>query len=145
MLLTGSCLTILGIAGLTVHLLRKAAADAEATRQVLKAESDCVGQIQHAIQLVAQRDGEKGIVNRVIDSKDHYNHQLRQCYVDIETYEHRDSAVFVKTLISPDENTAVLWSVTGRVEDPGRQCFGPDSMPLDCIEVDKRWKTYMTQ
>ena len=143
--LTGSAALILGLVGLTVHYLRQAAAEAEATRRVLKAESDCVGQVQHAIELVQQRDSEKGIVNRVIESTSHYNHELRQCYVEVTTYEHRENAIYVKTLINPDGNTAVLWSVAGRAGSPTGSVLAPTPRALDCLQADQRWKTFMTQ
>jgi hypothetical protein len=140
--LIGSGMAILAIAAFTAYFLRQAAAEAAVSRRILQAESECAGEVPRAVDLVTARDGAK---TRVTETSSHYNHQLTRCYVEVDTYEHGATAIYTKTLISPAENGAVLWTVKGRPESPERQCFGPDALPLDCGVADKRWKTFMTQ
>lgn len=141
--LVGSGLVVVAIATFMAISLRQAAMQAEGERQHEKAESECGVQVQHAIDLVIRRDESSGGSSRVTDTANHYNQLLHHCYVEVTTYEHGDSAIYIKTLISPADNSAVLWSVTGRKDAPGRHCFGVDAMPIDCATADKRWKSYM--
>jgi hypothetical protein len=141
----GSAVVVLGFAGFVIYYMRQAAAEEEVARQREREESGCLEQMKRTSDLAKQKNVTTENDSRVIDSANHYNHLLHQCYVEVTTYEHGESSVIVKTLISPADNTAVLWSVTGRIGTTGRECFGPDSMPLDCEVVDKRWKAYMTE
>jgi len=119
--------------------------EAETSRRLAQAESECVRQMQRMGELVTKKDNDKGVRSRVTQSTNHYNQALHQCYVEVTTYEHSDSTVFVKTLLTPANNAAVLWSVSGREGSKERQCFGPDAMPLSCEEADRRWNIFMTQ
>ena len=143
--LIGTLIVVLGIVVFAAYEVRRAGLEAVAERERLKPDSECAAQLQHAIQLVAEKDRGTGALYRVTDSATHYNHPLHACFVEVTTYDHQDSAIFVKTLVRPAENSAVLWSVTGRIDNPGRHCFGADSMPLDCQTADRLWKTFMSE
>jgi len=141
----GSATIVLGLGCAMVYFMRQAAAEAETSRRLAQAESECVAQIQRMSELVTQKENEKGVRSRVTQSTNHYNQSLHRCYVEITTYEHSDSTVFVKTLLTPADNAAVLWSITGRQDHKERECFGPDAMPLSCEEADRPWNVFMTQ
>jgi hypothetical protein len=135
----------LGIVGTLLYFLRQAAIEAEANERVLRAESGCASQVQRAAELVTAKGSEKGVRNRVTASASHYSQQQQKCFIEVTVYEHMPSTALVKTLLDSSDGSAVLWSVSGRREEPGRACFGADSMPLDCIEADRRWKAFMSK
>ena len=138
---------VLVIAAVMIFSLHQAATEASAQQRVERTESDCPTHVKEAVELVAHAntDSEGGGHTRITDSSSHYNRQLNMCFIEVTTYERREKPVFVKTLVSPLQKTAILWTITDRPEDPNRQCFGSDAMPLDCAETDKRWKMFMTQ
>ena len=137
-----SGLILLAIVAFTAYFLHQAAAEAAVTRNALQAESECAAEIPKAIHMVTDRDSAKTVVTQTAS---HFNTMVRQCYIEIDTYQHGDSAIFTKTLISPADSGAVLWSVAGRPDSPERKCFGADTMPVDCATADKRWKAYMKE
>lgn len=73
----------------------------------------------------------------------HYNNLLRQCYVEIGTEETGESELSMKTLISLEQNSAVLWSVQKHGQNTERSCFAQDATALDCKIADARWRAYM--
>jgi len=141
----GSAIIVLGFACVMIYFMREAAAEAETSRRLAQAESDCVRQVQKMGEMVIEKESEKGVRSRVTQSTSHYNQMLHQCYVEVTTYEPGDPPIFLKTLLSPAEKSAVLWSVSRREDNKERQCFGPDAMPLSCEQAEQRWKAFMTQ
>ena len=136
---------ILSVFGIALYFLRQAAARMDATHRIMQAESDCAALVPKAVHLITQADAAKGLEDRVTETANHYNQLTHQCYVEVTTYQHEESAIFTKTLISVTEDNAILWSVSGAGADPGRQCFGANATPLNCSEADKRWKAFMSQ
>ncbi len=132
-----------GVVG--IYFLRQAAAENARVRALALAESDCAAKIPSAIELVTMRDSMLGARIQVTASADHYNRQLKQCIVEIATFEHQEAPVYVRTLVSPADNSAILWSFTGEGEGAVRNCYGGDSKLLDCAEADKRWKKLMSE
>jgi hypothetical protein len=143
--LLGSAILFGAIAAVLFFSLRKAGAEAEVARANAQAESNCTAQMPQAIDLVTKKDGLDASHSRVTETANHYNQMLHQCYVEVTTYEHGDTSAYVKTLVSLKEKSAVLWSVTGTAAPRTRQCFGADTLPLDCEAADKRWKAYMAE
>jgi hypothetical protein len=143
--LIGSGIVFLAIAAFMIFYLRQAAAEATNTERLLRTGSDCEAKRLEAIQMVMDRNREREAPSRVTGSAAHYNRMLEMCYVEVSTYESGASPILMKTLISPSENAAVLWSATGAIGDVGRRCFNRDATILNCDEADKRWKTFMTE
>ena len=75
----------------------------------------------------------------------HYNHRLKQCLVEISTFEHDATPVYVKTLVNTEDNLPMIWSMAGDSLGSVRNCFSEKAKPLDCAEADKRWKTLMAE
>ncbi len=144
-LLLALFLALAAITAVGTFFLRQSAAETARVRETLQAESDCAARIPRAIDLVTKRDSMLGARIQVTGSTYHYNHRLKQCLVEISTFEHREAPIYVKTLISPADNSAILWSFTGEGEGAARNCYGADSKMLDCAEADKRWKQLMRE
>jgi hypothetical protein len=125
--------------------LRQAVAEADTARANAQVETRCALQIPHAVELVTKKDGLDGVRGRVTESSSHYNQARRECYVEVATYEHAETPIFVRTLISVKDNSAVLWSVSDNVDTKSRKCFGADASPIECETADQRWIAFMRQ
>src|SRR3954453_9337046 len=97
----GSATIVLGLGCAMIYFMREAAAEAETSRRMAQAESECVMQIQRMGELVTKKDDEKGVRSRVTQSTSHFNQALRRCYVEVTTYERSNLTLFVKTLLTP--------------------------------------------
>jgi hypothetical protein len=138
-----SILVVLSLAAFAVYFLRQAADEAAATNEVERAASECTSQGQLAGGLVIERAVVSGSVSRITGSSSHYNVALRKCYVEVTSEESGEHPLYVKTLISVNDNSAVLWSVKEPKETAVRQCFDQSSTNIDCSTADQRWQDFM--
>ena len=143
--LIASFVAVTGITGTGIYFLSQSAAETERRRQIGQAESDCAGKVPAAIRLVTTRDSMQGARVQVTGSAYHYNRRLKQCLVEISTFEHLQTPVYVKTLVNAAGNSAMMSSMAGDRGGSVRNCFGAEAKPLDCTEADQRWKTLMSE
>ena len=138
-----STMAFLTAGTVVVVYLRQAVREADMARANAQVETICASQVPHAVEIMTKRDGLDGVRGRVTESSSHYNNARRECYVEVATYERSDAPIYVRTLISMKENSAVLWSVSETAEGRGRKCFGADAAPVECERVDQRWRAFM--
>lgn len=131
------------ITGTAIYFLSEAAAEAERARQAGQAESDCAEKVPAAIDVVQKHDSVQGARIQVTGSTSHFNRRLKQCLVEVSTFEHLGSPVYVKTMVNMATRSLVLWSLAGDSRGSIRNCFAAKSTPIDCGEADKQWTTLM--
>jgi hypothetical protein len=144
MFLIGTGLITVVVSALVVYYLRQMGTEMESSRRELTVENDCAEQVTKGIRLVVHPEHEGQNLQHVTESKSHYNNMLKTCFVEVSSYD-AESVLYMKTLVNPQENNAILWTVSKRSDGAERKCFGPDSQFLECAIADQRWETYMTK
>jgi hypothetical protein len=139
----GSVIAAVGITGTGIYFLSQAAAETEHTRQLAQAESDCADKVPATVKFIEGKNATQGARIQVTNSASHFNRRLKQCLVDVSTFEHMYSPVYVKSLVNTVDHALIFWTMAEDSRGSLRNCFGANGKQMDCAETDKQWKTLM--
>jgi len=139
----GSFVVATGITGTAIFFLSRIAAETERTRQRAQAESDCANQVPAMVNLVQAKDSMQGARIQVTATESHFNRRLQQCLVEVKTFEHGATPIYVKSLVNAAQRSMVFWTLAGDDRASVRNCFNAEARQVDCGEVDNQWKTLM--
>jgi len=139
----GSLVVAVAIIGAGIYFLRHAVDARDRLRSIEETESDCSIKVPAAIDIVLKKDSMQGAHIQVTGTVVHYNRRLKQCLVEISTFEHQDAPVYVKTIVNVGTGSLMLWSLATDNRGTLRNCFNAKGQQVDCTEVDRQWRTLM--
>jgi hypothetical protein len=139
----GSFVVAAAIIGAGIYFMRQTVADRDRLRTIEETESDCANKGPAATEIVLKKDSMQGAHIQVTGTVIHFNRRLKQCLVEISTFEHQDAPVYVKTMVNVGTGSLMLWSLATDDRGTLRNCFNAQGQQLDCTEVDRQWRTLM--